>query len=110
MDKPAQWALVGAAWFLAISVAVVGFLALERLGPAHPEAAAAGVSVQDAGAVLCPVTGKRIIVGPDTPKVIYLGKTYYFSDDRDADGVDARSRFLMDPESYLKRQPPAAGP
>jgi hypothetical protein len=105
VDRPAQWALVGAAWFLALSVAVFGFLAwqrLERAAPLNvPQAAAGAWSVQTDGTALCPVTGQRITVGPDTPRVVYLGRTYYFSDERDASGVDARTRFLMDPESWL---------
>jgi hypothetical protein len=118
VDKPAQWALVGAAWFLAVSVAVFGFLAWQRLGAVRPQAgppaasvagpaAAAGSAspwaLQPDGTALCPVTGQRVQVGPDTPTVTYLGNTYYFSGDKDASGQDARTRFLMDPDSWLHR-------
>jgi hypothetical protein len=117
VDKPVQWALVGAAWFLAGSVAVFGFLTWQRLGSirtpagtlAAPlgNAAATGSSspwaLQSDGTALCPVTGQRIQVGPDTPTVTYLGNTYYFSGDKDASGQDARTRFLMDPDSWLHR-------
>jgi YHS domain-containing protein len=108
MDKPVQWALVGAAWFLALSVALFGYLAWQRTGSAAPAAAgsAAQWSVASDGTAQCPVTGKRIQVGPATPKVVYMGKTYYFADDKDDQGNDARSRFLMDPDSYLKPQGP----
>ncbi|MGH7441502.1 MAG: hypothetical protein ACREKE_02385 [bacterium] len=108
MDKPAQWALVGAAWFLALAVALFGFLCWQRLGHARPvlvseaavaTAAAPSPPVQTA---VCPVTGEHIVVGPDTPQVVYLGRTYYFSADRDAQGNDARTRFLMNPDAWLK--------
>ncbi|HTB22256.1 MAG TPA: hypothetical protein VK914_06085 [bacterium] len=112
MDRPAQWALVGAAWFLALSVAVFGYLAwqrLERVAPSSPQetAAAAVWAVQSDGTALCPVTGERVSVGPDTPRVTYLGRTYYFSGEKDSSGVDARTRFLMDPESWLQHRPAA---
>lgn len=115
MDKPAQWALVGAAWFLAVSVAVFGFLTWQRMGavraPSGPLAATAGATagstspwaLQSDGTAVCPVTGQRLQVGPDTPTVSYLGNTYYFSADKDASGADARTRFLMDPDSWLHR-------
>ena len=101
MEKRAQWALVGAAWFLAVSVAVIGFLAYERL--AAPAAAnAAAVGQHRDGTAICPVTGQVLQVLTSTPKVDYLGTVYYFSGDQDAQGLDARTRFLMDPDKYLK--------
>ena len=111
MDKPVQWALVGAAWFLAGSVAVFGFLTWQRLGAVRTPAATEGVAtgssspwaLQPDGTALCPVTGQRVQVGPGTPTVTYLGNTYYFSGDKDASGQDARTRFLMDPDSWLHR-------
>jgi hypothetical protein len=105
MDKPAQWALVGAAWFLAVSVALFGFLAWQRLGHAQPSPAGGAVSyaAQGDGTAVCPVTGERLQVGPDTPTVTYLGHAYYFSTDKDAQGEDARTRFLMDPDGWIKR-------
>jgi len=107
MDKPAQWALVGAAWFLALSVALFGFLAWQGLGhgapPRGPQDSTA-LALQSDGTALCPVTGQRVLVGLDTPKLTYLGRTYYFSSDKDAEGQDARTRFLMDPDAWLKRQ------
>jgi len=105
VDKSAQWALVAAAWFIALSVALFGYLAWQRLGQPRPVMAASDQwGVQADGTALCPVTGKRVPVGPRTSKVTYLGRTYYFSDDKDAQGEDARTRFLMDPDSWLKRQ------
>lgn len=112
MDKPAQWALVAAAWFLALAVALFGFLAWQRLGRVRlpvPAAAAPATPASPAGAgqppvpatAVCPVTGRTVTVGPDTPRVTYRGRTYYFSTDTDAQGNDARTRFLMNPESWL---------
>lgn len=105
MDKPAQWALVGAAWFLALSVALFGFLAWQRLGRTPPPIPRGGASyaVQADGTAVCPVTGEQVQVGPDTPTVTYLGHAYYFSTDKDAQGEDARTRFLMDPDAWIKR-------
>lgn len=102
MDRPAQWALVGAAWFLAASVAVFGYLTWQRLGRV-PMASGAAASA-DPSYAICPVTGARVLVGPATPKVVYMGHTFYFSGAVDSDGLDARSRFLMDPEAWLKHR------
>jgi YHS domain-containing protein len=105
MDKKVQFSLVAAAWFAAFSVAVFGYLAWQR-GLPGADGADGAAAVAGATAV-CPVTGRTVAVGPDTPKVVYLGRTYYFSGDKDADGHDARTRFLMDPESFVKPQPAA---
>ena len=99
MDKKAQWALVGAAWFLALSVAGLGWLAWRRFGP-PPDPSLAWQVASD-GTARCPVTGESVQAVSATPKVDYQGKVYYFSASTDADGRDARTRFLMDPESYL---------
>lgn len=106
MQKKAEWALVGAAWFLAVSVAVLGFL-----GYRHWVATPAGAppastwALHSDGTALCPVTGEVLKVVSATPQVNYLGTVYYFSGDKDAQGLDARTRFLMDPESFLKAAP-----
>jgi YHS domain-containing protein len=107
MDKKAQWALVAAAWFLALSMTALGVLAYRRLGgsglaltasarPAGP------MGMRADGTALCPVTGQVLQVLTSTPKVDYMGTVYYFSGDQDAQGLDARTRFLMDPDKYLK--------
>lgn len=105
MDKKAEWALVGAAWFLALSVAGLGWLAWSHFGP-RPDPAKAFV-VQTDGRARCPVTGEWVQAVSTTPQVDYQGQIYYFSSDKNADGQDARTRFLMAPESYLH---PAAAP
>jgi YHS domain-containing protein len=107
MEKRAQWALVGAAWFLAISVAVIGVLAYRHfsapaVAPAPP---ASTWGLRSDGSALCPVTGQALAVTTATAKVDYLGAVYYFSPDKDSQGLDARTRFLMDPERYLKAAP-----
>jgi len=117
MDKPVQVALVGAAWILALGACTLGFLAWQRGqdGAAAPPSApsqagapaAGGYAVNPAGQAACPVTGQLLTVTSATPRVVYRGETYYFSGDRDAQGNDARTRFLMDPESFLQRR---AGP
>ncbi|HTB34112.1 MAG TPA: hypothetical protein VK842_04570 [bacterium] len=103
MDKKAQWSLVGAAWFAALSVAGFGYLIWQRGGsPALPGPLTAQSLVPQAnGTVRCPVTGELLQVGPDTPTVNYRGQTYYFSTAKDGNGLDARIRFLMDPDRYL---------
>ena len=108
MEKRAQWALVGAAWFLALSVAGLGLLAYRHWAAptavAAPPVAAWGL--RSDGTAPCPVTGQLIQVLTSTPKVDYQGQVYYFSSDKDASGTDARMRFLMDPDSFLKAAPP----
>ena len=101
MDKKAEWALVGAAWFLALSVAALGWLAWRHFNP-KPADPAAVYALHEDGFALCPVTGQRLHVDDSTPKVDYMDHVYYFSKDVDAQGHDARTRFLMDPDSFLK--------
>jgi YHS domain-containing protein len=107
MDKKAQWALVGAAWFLAISVAVLGFLGWRHFSPSSDDPKQVYALKTD-GSTLCPVTRKPVQVVEATPKVVYQGMTYYFAADLDLEGRDARTRFLMDPEAFLR--PAAAKP
>ena len=107
MDKKAQWALVGAAWFLALSVAVLGFLGWRHFSPKAVDPAVV-YALHGDGKAICPVTGKTLQVSDATPRINYQGVTYYFSSDSDAEGRDARTRFLMDPESFLR--PAAAKP
>jgi YHS domain-containing protein len=106
MDKKAQWALVGAAWFLALSVAGLGWLAWSHFG--RTENSTAGFTTVTNGQVHCPVTGESVQAVSSTPHVSYMGVTYYFSTAADGDGHDARTRFLMDPESFL--HPKVAAP
>ena len=103
MDKKAQWSLVAAVWFIALSVAVFGYLIWRRVAPAGAAAPLTAQSLlpQANGSVRCPVTGEDLQVGADTPTVNYRGQTYYFSKAKDANGLDARTRFLMDPEHYV---------
>jgi|GEM_PF-3041963 YHS domain-containing protein len=108
MEKRAQWALVGAAWFFALSVAGLGFMAYRRLNSPPAAAAAPPAStwgLRSDGTALCPVTGEVLQVVSSTPRVDYVGAVYYFSADKDGQGLDARMRFLMDPERYLKAVP-----
>jgi hypothetical protein len=109
MEKPAQWALVGAAWFLALTVAVIGFFAW-RLFESNAQAKQASAQVQagyeaplaDGAKAVCPVTHETVVVGPATPHVVYLDRVYYFSTTVDAAGHDPKRRFLMDPESFVR--------
>ena len=105
MDKKAQWSLVGAAWVAALSVAVFGYLNWRRTAPSAAQAQASAESLvpQANGTVRCPVTGELLQVGPGTPTVDYRGQVYYFSTSKDAQGNDARTRFLMDPDRYLSQ-------
>lgn len=109
MDKKAEWSLVGAAWFLALSVGGFGYLAWRRLGPAAPAASTAPAAdawgLKADGTARCPVTGEILRVVSSTPQVDYLGHVYYFSLATDSQGLDARTRFLMDPDSFLKAAP-----
>lgn len=105
MDKKAQWALVGAAWFMALSVAVLGWLAWRHFNPGQQDPAAR-YGLQADGYALCPVTKTPVKVRPDTPKVDYQGVVYHFSEALDAEGRSARLLFLMDPESYLNDKRP----
>lgn len=99
MDKKAEWALVGAAWFLAVSVAGLGWLAWRHFGP--PPDPHKLYAVRSDGSAICPVTGEKVQAVPETPHVDYQGQVYYFSQAKDAEGREARIRFLMDPESFL---------
>lgn len=106
MDKKAEWALVGAAWFLAISVAGLGYLGWRYFAPKSSDPKVV-YALQADGKALCPVTGKSLQVGDATPRINYQGTEYFFAADVDAEGRDARTRFLMDPEAYLRPQAPA---
>lgn len=104
MDKPAQWALVGAAWFLALSVALLGFLALrhfEAKSALTPATAGSLGELAPGSSAVDPVTGATLTVGPDTPRVVYQDRVYYFSNVSDAAGILPKRRFLMDPENYV---------
>jgi YHS domain-containing protein len=105
MEKKAQWALVGAAWFLAGTIALFGWLAWQRFGVEKDPLAAFAPAAD--GTVRCPVTGEKLQAVSGTPQVVYQGRTYYFSGAKDPEGQDARTRFLMDPERYLH---PGAAP
>lgn len=106
MEKPAQWALVGAAWFLALSVAVLGCLAWHRFG-AMPAVPAGGppqgseAELAEGATAICPVTGHKLVVSAATPRVIYQSRVYYFDDKPDAAGILPKRRFLSDPEAIL---------
>jgi YHS domain-containing protein len=106
MDKKAQWALVGAAWFLSLTVAGLGWLAWERFGKAAADPSQAFIEVSG-GRVRCPVTGESVMAVSATPHVDLGGQTYYFSAALDGEGHDARTRFLMDPDKYLHPSSPA---
>jgi hypothetical protein len=115
MEKPAQWALVGAAWFLALTVAAIGFVAWRHFDALSQAAGASAVAqsgsagpLADGETALCPVTHEKVVVGPNTPRVVYLDHVYYFSSTLDAAGHDPKRRFLMDPESFV--HPGAAPP
>lgn len=112
MDKLAQWSLVAAAWFLALAVAVLGYVVLQRISPPKPSDPLSVYAQAADGTARCPVTAERIVVAPDTPKVSYQGRVYYFSHAVDGEGRDARTRFLMNPEAYLHGGPalPAEAP
>jgi YHS domain-containing protein len=99
MDKKAQWALVGAAWFLAGTVALFGWLAWQRFGVQKDPLAAFHPAAD--GSVRCPVTGETLQAVSSTPQIVYQGQTYYFSTAKDGEGRDARTRFLMQPDLYL---------
>jgi len=109
VDKKAQWSLVAAAWFAALSVSLFSYLNWQRgaapapAGGVAPAPASGPQSLvpQANGTVRCPVTGELLLVKPDTPTVNYRGQTYYFSTTKDANGLDARTRFLMDPDHFL---------
>jgi hypothetical protein len=114
MEKPAQWALVGAAWFMALTVAAISFFAwrtFEANAQAKPAAAAAQpgaeAPLQNGATAICPVTHETVVVGPSTPRVVYMDQVYYFSSTQDLDGRDPKRRFLMDPESFVH---PGAAP
>jgi len=104
MDKKAQWALVGAAWFLALSVAGLGYMGWRHFAPVGGDPKVL-YALQANGKTVCPVTGKSLQVVETTPRVNYQGTVYYFSADTDGEGRDARTRFLMDPESFLRPAP-----
>jgi hypothetical protein len=107
MDKPAQWALVGAAWFLALTVAVIGFVAWRHF---EAQAAAARLvlaaaqgsdaPLPEGTAAICPVTKEHLIVAKDTPHLVYKERHYYFSKSLDAAGHEPKRLFVMDPEFY----------
>ncbi len=100
MDKKAQWGLVSAAWFLALSVAGLGYLALQRSSQpvSETQGAAEGSAPKEA---TCPVTKRHLQVDATTPKFTYKDRDFYFADDTDEKGRSAKQRFVMDPEYYL---------
>lgn len=107
MDKNAQWALVAAAWFLALSVALLGWLGYRHLNRASSTAVElAGDGIVPLGdRAICPVTRQSLVVDAQTAHAIYRGRTYYFASGRDERGREHRTLFLMDPEAYLSGQP-----
>ena len=109
MEKPAQWALVGAAWFMALTVAVIGFLAWRHFEAASAPAAPLGADAPlvDGATAICPVTHEKVVVGPSTPRLIYMNQVYYFSATADAAGIEPKRRFLLNPEAYVH---PGAAP
>jgi len=112
VGRLAQWALVGAAWFMAASVAGFGYLLWRHSSIVSAPVAAsvqggAGLYGPNGTFAVCPVTGERVSIDGTTPKVDYLGTLYYFSRQKDSEGNDARARFLMNPEAYV--HPGSAG-
>ena len=114
MDKPAQWALVGAAWFLALTVAMISFLAWRHFDATSQAnrliaAAAQGqeLKLPDGASAICPVTKEKLIITKDTPHLIYKDRVYYFSTTLDPAGKEPKRLFLMDPEFYASPGTPA---
>ena len=107
MDKNAQWALVAAAWFLALSVALLGWLGYRHLNrPVAVAAEPAGGGIVPLGdRAICPVTHQSLVVDAKSSQAVSRGRTYYFAPGRDERGREYRTLFLMDPEAYLSGQP-----
>ena len=105
MEKPAQWALVGAAWFMALTVAVIGFLAWRHFeastAAANPPLLGSEAPLANGATAICPVTHEKVVVGPSTPHLVYMDNVYYFSATADAAGIEPKRRFLLDPEAYV---------
>ncbi len=107
MEKPAQWALVGAAWFLALTIAIVSVLAwrhfegLPAAGVPAPGVAGSPQALPEGATAICPVTHEKVMIGPATPHVVYMDRVYYFSTTLDASGREPKRAFLMDPEFYV---------
>jgi YHS domain-containing protein len=103
MDKNAQWSLVTAAWVLALGVLGLGAYAIYHFGSGQASGGPQALpSFGTADKPLCPVDHAEIALGPNTPKVNYQGRTYYFCDKRDEQGRTHKMLFLMDPELYLR--------
>ena len=112
MDNRAQWALVGAAWFLALSVAVLGYLGYRHFAaPAQGPPTDVGLAqpLAPGSKATCPVTRAELTVGADTPSAVYKGQTYYFAP-ATVGGKDNKTLFLMDPERYLSGVSGLGGP
>ena len=97
MDKKAQWAMVGAFWFLALGVVGIGWYTFVQ----RPSVDGSGRLPSSA---VCPVTGKDLRVSPQTPSVRYQDKLYFFAAGEDAAGHSPRDLFLMDPSRYISSQ------
>jgi YHS domain-containing protein len=103
MEKQAQWALVAAAWVMAIGVLGLGAYAIIHFGNAGP-ASGAALSLKNTGTAqnpIDPVDGQAVTLSPDTPHASYNGNDYYFDDQKDLYGRDHKTIFLMDPLHYL---------
>jgi hypothetical protein len=105
MDKPAQWALVAAAWFTAVCVAGIAFMAWRHFDRVAVQAAEAALPLGTVEALplgataLCPVTKEKLLVAADTPQLVYRDLHYYFA--KSGPGGEPKRLFLMDPELYL---------
>ena len=73
-----------------------------------PGSASAQISPQAPGdahvgeAARCAVSGETFVVRPDSVKVVYEGKTYYFC------CADCAARFQADPRHYVAPPPGAS--
>ena len=101
MDNKAQWSLVAAAWVLAIGVIAIGVYAVRHFSAPPPGAPIETRVFGTAAKPICPVDGTEIVLGPDTPKVNFMGNTYYFCPKLDVLGRTHKALFLMDPLLYL---------
>jgi YHS domain-containing protein len=110
MDKQAQWALVAAAWVLAIGIICMGLYAIYHFSNAAPVVETAVRVFGTAQNPICPVDGDPVVLGPDTPSVNYNGNTYYFCGHKDTLGRDHKMLFLMDPMHYLTGSAPLQDP
>jgi YHS domain-containing protein len=101
VDNKAQWSLVAAAWVLAIGVIAIGVYAVRHFSAPAPGAPLEARAFGTPANPLCPVDGTEIVLGPDTPKVNFMGNTYYFCPKLDVLGRTHKALFLMDPLLYL---------